>query len=139
MYELLIAEIRDTLNGVTQIKEVFAYPETKYTKYPAALFYPADLTNSFETTKENAKEYRFNLYVVVELKNLTKQRAFEEVLPRTVDAVIAQFDAGWDMGVIGGHRVRALINTGFWDTQQTEHGEIAFAQLNLVIKTLTSN
>lgn len=139
MYETLIAQIRDTLESVTQIKEIFAYPETKYTKYPAVVFYPSDLSNSFETVKENAKEYRFILFVIVDLKNVTKQRVFEEVLPRALDAVIAQFDQDWDYGTVDGHRVRALINTAFWDTQVTEHGEIAFAQLNLAIKTLTSN
>jgi hypothetical protein len=139
MYETLITTIRDKLDSVTNVKEIFAYPETKYTKYPAVVFYPSDLSNSFETTQENAKEYRFTMFVIVELKNLTKKKAFEEVLPRTVDAVVAAFDQGWDFGTFDGHRARALINTALWDTQVTEHGEIAFAQLNLAIKTLTSN
>jgi hypothetical protein len=139
MYETLIAQIRSTLAEVSLVKEIFAYPETEYTKYPAVVFYPADLANSYATTAENAKEYRFSLFVIVELKNISKQQVFESVLPKTVDAVIAQFDQDWNFGTVDGHRVRALLSTALWDTQQIQNGEVAFAQLTLVIKTLTSN
>ena len=139
MYETLIEQIRSTLEEVDLVKEIFAYPETKYTKYPAVVFYPADLANAYETTADNAKEYRFNLFIIVELKNISKQQVFESVLPKAVDAVIAQFDQDWNFGTVDGHRVRALLSTALWDTQEIQNGEVAFAQLTLVIKTITSN
>lgn len=139
MYQALITKIKDTLDLVTEIKEYYAYPESKYTGYPAVIFTPSDLENNFETTNENKKIYQFTMFVIISLNNTTKQAVFETHMPTVIDAIIAQFDQDWDMGVIANHRIRALINAGSWGVEVAQDGEIAVAQLNLSVKTLTSN
>lgn len=139
MYQALIPQIKATLESTSLVKEVFAFPTAKITKYPAVIFYPSDFSNSYETTVENNKEYRFRLFAVVELKNLTESGAFETVMPKVVDNIIAKFDETWNMGTIGGHRVRALLSSGVWGVIEDKQGKEAYAELTLSIKSLTTN
>ena len=139
MYQIIIPQIKAILEDTELVKEVFAYPTAKITKYPAVIFYPSDFTNAYETTAENAKEYRFRLFVVVELKNLSEAEAFESVLPKVVDNIIAKFDQEWNYGTVAGHRVRALLGSGVWGVIEDKAGKEAYAELNLSIKSLTSN
>jgi len=139
MYQTLIPQIKSTLEETDLVKEVFAYPTAKITKYPAVIFYPNDFTNAYETTVENNKEYRFRLFVVVELKNLSESSAFESVMPKVVDNIIAKFDEEWNMGTVGGHRVRALLSNGVWGVIEDKQGKEAYAELTLSIKALTTN
>ena len=139
MYEIIITKIKNTLTGISEVKEFFAYPENKYTKYPAVIFSPSDLDNSYATTNENTKDYRFTMFVIVGLNGTTKQQVFESTMPKTIDAIISQFDQDWDFGTQDGHRLRAVINTGSWGVETGQDGEIAGAQLNLSIKVLTNN
>jgi hypothetical protein len=139
MYQSLIPQIKSKLEDIESVKEVFAFPTPKITKYPAVIFYPSDFSNAYETTTENNKEYRFRLYVVVELKNLSESEAFETVMPKVVDSIIAKFDADWNMGTVEGHRVRALLGSGNWGVIEDKQGKEAYAELTLTIKTLTTN
>ena len=139
IYQSLIPKIKTTLENTDLVKEVFAYPTAKITKYPAVVFYPSDFTNAYQTTVENSKEYRFRLFLVVELKNLTEANAFETVMPKVVDNIIAKFDEEWNYGTVDGHRVRALLGSGVWGVIEDKAGKEAYAELTLTIKSLTTN
>lgn len=138
-YQVLIPAIKAVLASVSEIKEVAAHPAQKISKYPAAIFYPVNVDNSFEDTADNMKIYNFKLFVVVGVGQTTIENVFTTILPKAVDAVMAKFDAEWDGGNIDGHRVIYLLNSAEWGMSPTEQGLEAYAEFNLQIKLLTSN
>ena len=139
MYEQLITKISTTLASVTKVKDVFSYPKSKLTKFPAVFFKPNGVENSFETNSENMKIYRFLLIVMIGAAQETQENV-HAVLAKTVDAIVAQFDADWDGGTIDGHRVWIKIDSAdAWEVSEEEDGLIAYAPLNVEIKLLSSN
>ncbi|HBT75035.1 TPA: hypothetical protein DEB29_03485 [Candidatus Wolfebacteria bacterium] len=139
MYEQLVIKIKATLAEVTQVKDVFSVPKTKLTKFPCVFFKPSGFTNTFETQNENMATYRFMMIVMVGTAQTTEAQAFDVILPRTVDAIIAKFNADWNQGTIDGHRVWVKIDSAdAWELSQEEDGLVAYAPLNVEIKLLTS-
>lgn len=138
MYTTLINKIKATLQAVTEIKEVFAYPigEAKLTKYPSAIFYPVGLDNEFNSNADNFKQYNFSCYLVTTTKGITKELLFTRTLPNLLDAVLEQFDADWNVGSEDS-RIWQRVNFGSWG--MTEEGNEAVIELNIIIKTLTDN
>ena len=99
MYESLISDIKAIVQGITAIKEVYAYPLAgNPTKYPAIIFFPDSFENSLDTTKSNFKTYRFKMWIVVDIAGTTEEAVFTSVLPKTVDKVIEAFDEAWNGG-----------------------------------------
>ncbi len=139
MYATLIAKIAAILATVTEVKEVTASPKTKYDKFPAVFFQPAGFSNTFETRTENAKVYRFLMVVVIGTGGSTLGNVFETVLPATVDAIVAAFDAQWDSGTIAGHRSSVKIDSADpWEVVTEQDGIVCYAPLNVEIKVLTN-
>lgn len=141
MFETLISKVQTTLNACTKVQQVFMYPEKNYTKFPAVCAYPSNFENSFETTDENMKMYRFSIWVMIAA---TKQKGlndiFTTVMPKTLDNIIATFDEQWDQGVSAdGKRIWQLINFGVTGTDQYQDGQVAYTELELLIKVLTTN
>lgn len=141
MYEQLIAKVQATLGNVQRVKDVFSTPKTKLTKFPAVFFKPAAFANEFETGQENMATYRFLMLVLVGTgKNMTAEDAFGTILPKTVDEIIAQFNADWNQGTIDGHRVRVKVDSADeWQVSEEQDGLIAYAPLNVEIRLLTTN
>jgi len=137
MYEQLISKIKATLETVTAIQVIYPYPTTNLKKYPAAIFFPDAFENSFQSTADNQKVYRFRMFIVVGATQKTKFDIFNVVLPKTVDAVVQAFDDGWDAGTISGHRATKLINSGLWSMAVTQEGLEATAELSLEVRVLT--
>lgn len=141
MYATLIGKIKTTLATSTKIAKVYPFPVSKIDTYPAAVFIPATLENSYLSTEENMKVYRFKVWVVAgaAVKGLNLEDLFGRVLANAVDDVIAKVDDGWNQGTIEGHRVWSIIESGNWSLNKTEHGVEAIAELNLAIKVATNN
>lgn len=139
MYETIFAKIGTTLGNVSLVKDSFYVPKKK-TAYPAVFYKPSGATNTFETQTENMKIYRFLMIVMVGAGGTTAANAFGTVLPRAVDAIIAQFDEEWNQGVVDGHRMTAKVDSAdAWEMSQEEDGLIAYAPLNLEVRVLTNN
>lgn len=141
MYTTLYTEIKNILDKCTTIQETHPNPVSsdEITGYPAVIYFPGRLENDFETVRDNQKVYRFRMYVLATMEaDKTKGEIFKEVLAGVVDDLIDTFDANWG-GVIDTHRASYLIDSGTWDVKDTEDGKVAFAELNLRIKVLTSN
>lgn len=138
MYQSLIASIQATLDGISAIKDTYAYPAVKVLKYPAVIFFPDAFENSFESTRDNKKTYRFKMYVVVGAGEKDKVDIFSTVLPKAVDAVVAAFDTAWDAGTISGHRVFVVVSSGSWTMAEGPSGTEAQAELTVEFHTLTS-
>jgi len=139
MYTQLIAKLNNTIDSITRIKERFNYPATHITKYPCALIYPVSFENDFESTQENSKVYKFKLFIVIQATTTTVENIFSVVLPEVVDETLEKFDADWNGGEINGHRIFIKIDSGDWLLSQEEVGLEAVAELNIEIKTLTTN
>jgi hypothetical protein len=141
MYETLLAKISTTLDSVTKVRTHFSVPKTKIAKYPAVFYKPIGLDNSFETNNENLAVYRFMMLVIIGANQTTADNVFTAVLPKTVDAIISQFDADWNGGTIDGHRVTIKIDSAdAWELDGNQQdGLVAYAPLTLEIKLLTSN
>jgi hypothetical protein len=139
MYETLLTKIGTTLSKISLVKDNFYYPKTKMTKFPSVFYFPAGFENSYDTNAENFKIYRFNLFVIVGVSQTTLSNGVD-VLAKTVQAIIAQFDEDWNQGTIDGHRVWTVINSGNpWQLSQEEDGQELSAQLTIEIKLLSTN
>jgi hypothetical protein len=137
MHSILIPAIKAILEQVVEVKQVFTYP-TIPNKYPAVIFMPFTVENSFDDTENNAKIYRFKLFVEVNLAGITENEGFTTILPKVVDAIITKFDEKWDGGTVDGHRVWQIIDSGQWSLVSNEKSKTAEAELTLTVKTTTS-
>ena len=91
IYSTLFSRIETILSGVSSIKEVFSRPTAKISSWPAAVFYPMDFENDFETNAENYKIYKFVLYIVVSAGQKQKSKLFNPILANTVDDILEAF------------------------------------------------
>ena len=140
MYELLLSKIATTLGNVDRVKSVYAIPKSKITRYPAVFYKPNGLVNSFETNNENLATYAFVLVVIVGAEQKSLNSIFTTVLPKTVDAIINQFDEEWNQGTTDGHRITAKIDSAdAWEVSEEQDGLVAYAPLFLEVRLLTNN
>jgi len=139
MYTTLINKIETTLEKVDSVQEIYNYRTTKVDGYPAVVFTPDSMDNSFETVTENFKVYRFRIWIWVSAEVKSMEDVNNSILPNVVDDVVAQFDEDWDGGTINGHRCWVLMNSGIWDTVDSESGKAAYAEMTLSIKVITNN
>lgn len=138
MEKTIKAGIKSILKSITSVKEVFMYPATP-TKYPAVVCMSDNMDNTFETTQENLKVYRFKIWIEVAIAGSTEANVFENVLPAVSDAVIAKFDSSWNGGTQDGHRVWQVISGGREGYVVNEKSKSAFKELTLTVKLATTN
>lgn len=139
VYTTLYTEIENILKTVTNVKEIFKKPTTKFSKYPAVIFFPSSVENVFETTSENLRNHKYKLFVVIGVEQTNLDFVFGTVLANTCDAIISAFDENWSLNSIDGHRCWLRIDAGSWSYDNTENGMIAYAEFDLIIKVLTNN
>lgn len=139
IYRELNSKINTILASVPKIKEVYAYPAEKFDKYPAAVYYPSSIENSFETNSDNFKIYGYKLWIIVNSEGTTVEDIFDTIMPNVMDAVLDALDAGWDFDEIDGHRVWCKIDTGGWIVSDEQAGVEVTSEIDLSVKMLTSN
>lgn len=139
IYSDINSKIQTILESITEIKQIYAYPTSKIDGYPAAIYYPSSLENSFESTRDNFKIYGYKLWIVVNSQNTTVQTVFSDVMPKVIDTVLAKFDAEWSFSSINGHRVWGKVETGAWSVSEEQAGVEITAEIDLSIKMLTNN
>lgn len=139
IYPDINSKIQSILEGVPKIKSIYPYPATKIDSYPAAIYFPSSLENSFESTAENLKTYNYKVWIVVNAGNKPVNEVFATVMPNVMDAVLQAFDDGWNFDTINGHRVWGEIETGSWEVSEEQAGVEIAGEINLSVKTLTNN
>jgi len=137
-YSTQYTQIQDTLDKCTTLQTTYNHPTTVENQFPAVIYFPADIENSFATVADNQKIYRWTLYVVVSAEQKDISVVYPTILADAVDDVINQFDADWG-DTNNGHRASVLVDSGTWGVNETENRKIAFAELNLRIKVNTTN
>lgn len=140
IYQTLIPAIQSTLEAITAVRDVYAYPLDGNPKsYPSVIFYPDSFTNQYETNQQNFKVYRFKVWIVVDMAGTDEQTTFTSILPNVVDDVIQAFDTNWNGGTIGGHRVWYTLENGSWGLSNEQKSKRAFAELDLTIRMMSAN
>lgn len=139
IYPILIEKLRESIEAVDNIKEVFSYPQNNITKFPACVFFPVSMDNNYETNQENFKTYTFAIFITVGGIQKNVDSIYTTIMPKTVDAFLAQIDSDWDIDTIDGHRAWAKITTGDWSSSNEEGSLEVTAQFNLEVKLLTNN
>lgn len=138
IYPTINTKIQSILEGIIQIKSIYAYPATKIDSYPAAVYYPASMENSFESTTDNFKIYKYKLWIVVNAERKNIQDIFNTVMPNVMDAVLEKLDDEWSFVSIGGHRVWCKVDAGSWSVSEEQSGIEVTAEIDLSVKMLTS-
>jgi hypothetical protein len=140
MFKELISDIKTVVQSVGAIKSVYSYPlPGNPAQYPAVIFFPETATNAFETTRSNIKEYRFKMWVVVNLNGTNENEVFNTVLPTAVDAIIEKFDETWNGGTTtDGSRITYLIETASWGLGSEQKSKEAYAEINIRVKFTNS-
>lgn len=141
IYTALISQIKATIQKSTKIKSdsIFAYPQSKISKYPAVVFYPVSIENSFQSVADNFRICRFKLWVIVGVQQEDLSDVFERILPNAVDDILEQFDSDWSVSPINGHRCWIKIDSGDWTLSNGKDGLEATVELNIEIKLTTTN
>ncbi len=133
----IIDNIKDALDSIDQIAQVIPRPlgaNEKIKKYPCAIFYPASSENSFHSVKDNEKIYRYELHLIIGLKNDTADNVFLKAFPALVDAVEDKIDGDWDMGTLNGARIWKWLDTG--TTGLSLEGNEAYRTFDIRIRLL---
>ena len=137
IYKDIIAKIKETLEKVDEIGSIYPYPigkETRPESYPFAMFFPDNIDNSFSDTASNRKTLTFQLYLTVNIANITTENVYTDVLPTLVDAVLREFDKDWDYGTsVAGYRTWCQVQNGNWGLVDSEAGLEAFANLTIQV------
>lgn len=142
MYATLITKIGETLETVKsnqKIASYHAYPKSDIQNFPAVMYLPQGFTNTFETTTQNTKVYRFLVMVIINIEGegMSAEIAYTTTLPTVVDALVGQFDADWNKGTIAGSRVTVKLDSAdAWELTEDQDGLTAYAPLNLEIMTV---
>lgn len=138
MYGTLLTKIGQILDTVPEVADHFAYPKSNMQEFPAVYYQPDGYSNRFETGQENMKTYRFKVTILIGGAQTTPEDIFTNLLPTTVDAVIAAFDATWNGGTDGqGHRIYVNCDSAEpWQESDSQDGVTAFAILNVEIKVV---
>jgi len=138
-YVTLIAGIKTILESVSSVKSIYSYPIPGNPEvYPAVIFFPESFDNSYLDTKSNFKEYKFKLFVVVDIPGKDEEKVFGTVLPKVVDDVVAAFDAQWS-GTFASSRTWKILDFGSISMTVEQNGKRANAELNLTVRMATGN
>lgn len=141
----LIGKIKDTLENIPSIRKVVPYPITQekisseVDTFPAVVFFPTTSENQFSDSASNFETRNFGLTLLVQAKGkgITKETLFTDAIPQFYDDIIREFNKNWDGGVIDGHRVWFLLDSGNRGLEVTDQGLIAWADLNLRVRLST--
>jgi len=139
IYSELQSKIQSILEGCSRINKIYAYPAKDIEGYPAAIYYPSDMENRFETTEDNFKQYGFKCWIIVNEGGTTVQEVFTSIMPNVMDEVLEEFSKNWSFDNINGHRVWGKVETGLWTVSEESAGVEVAAELDLTVKMLTSN
>jgi len=139
IYTKINEKIRESIEKVDRIKEIYSYPATDIRAYPSVVFYPSDFNNIFQTNEENFQTKGYKMFIIVSGEQKDKETIFDTILAKSVDSVINQLAEDWDIGTIDGHRAWLQIEGGNWGMGQEQNGIEAWAEFNLTIKLLTNN
>lgn len=137
IYSELNSKIKSILESVNKINKIYAYPATEIEGYPAAIYYPSNLENSFETTEDNFKIYGFKLWIVVNSGGTDVETVYSTYMPNVMDEVLEKFDEEWSFSNINGHRVWGKVETGLWTVSENQAGVEVSAEIDLSVKMLT--
>ena len=63
-------QIKSKLDLIDNIQQVEDYPTIDFNGYPSAVVRSMGVDNDYETTCENLETYRFEIYLVIEMRTL---------------------------------------------------------------------
>jgi len=139
IYTTLYNKIEEILDSITEIREVYDHPTPNIEKYPAAIFYPTGMENSFESSNENMKLYTWKVFLIIGTRQKSIGTIMRQTMPPLVDAFLQAIDDGWSFDAIDGHRVWTKVEAGAWSVSDGVGGLEVSAEFNLSVKLLTSN
>lgn len=134
IYQDIYNQIDQILQEVNNVKEIHKNPTSKFTKYPAVVFFPSGVSNVFSTTASDFREYRFKLFIVVGINQTTMANVFQNVMANTCDAVLKAFSENWSMNNIEGRRTWVNVDSVGWSVDTADKGLLAVAEYDLIVK-----
>lgn len=139
IYKTIYDEIEDILETVENVRQIVKHPTANFSKYPAVVYFPAEVSNVFSTNADNFREYKFKMFVVAGIDQTTMSNIFENVLSNTCDAILEAFDSNWKLNSIDGHRVWIRIDAGNWSVEKADKGLLGVAEFDIIIKLSVNN
>jgi hypothetical protein len=130
----LLSAIGSKLNTLTGsgklLQVVYQQHTTDFSGFPAATYEPSGNTSDFYTNTDNLRAYAFDIYIHQEIANAGRANAVN-ILAAAVDAVIAAFDADYNLG---GACDFVLACPSDVQTYVGANGEAMYAKITLVCK-----
>lgn len=129
LHQAIVAKLQ-TLTGSGQLlSQVYAYHETAPAGFPAASVEPSGHANVFFTSADNLRSYTFDIVIQQEFGGAVTREAAVGYLRAAVDAVIAAFDADYNLG--GACDYTNPIPSD-WGTFTGANGTVLWASMSLV-------
>lgn len=132
-------QIKTILDGIADIGVTYLFDKGRLEKYPAAVIYPSENANDFETTSQNLTTYVFTVrlhYPMEEAGGDTHEKA-DRILGEVIDQVIDAFDKR-DNLTLGGTAKFIRATPSIWGYQTRETGILRTAEVRLECVTLRS-
>lgn len=134
IYSSIYSQIDTILQGVENVKEIHKNPTSKFTKYPAVVFFPSGVSNVFSTTSTDFREYSFKLFIVIGIDQTTMENVFQNVMANTCDKVLQAFSEGWSLNSIDGKRTWLNVDSVGWSVDTSDKGLLAVSEYDIKIK-----
>jgi len=90
-FEHIREKIKEKLESIDSIQEVYDYPTEEFTGFPAAVVKSTRLEAEFQTTIENKRTYVFTVFLIQEIQSQGVKKA-RRIIEGVVDDVIDNFD-----------------------------------------------
>ena len=134
MYKTITSQIMIILQGISAVKAIYPHPIQGTTdKSPCVIFFQVDGGRVYSTNTENENTYKYKMWVGVDTAGTTLQKVWSDILPSTVDKIIAEFDEKYK-SVIDGKRSWLIIDSENWGISTENNGLKCYAVLSLTFK-----
>jgi len=90
-FETLRDKIKEKLQGLEEIQEVYDYPTEDFKGYPCVVVRAMSNESDYSSTSENERHYVFELYIMQESEHTDRRKA-RRIIEGVVDEVMDAFD-----------------------------------------------
>ena len=137
-------QIRDKIDALTSVAEVFTFIKMPFNKWPVVFITYGTMEGEFWSTSENQRVYSFRTYILVPIgktpNDVTDDRMqfAEEAVGQVVEEIIDALDSDYELGQYNANVnfVRAL-DVSYGETDY-EGGYAKSAELTIEVHTLYS-
>jgi hypothetical protein len=136
----LIEILKEKLEAVDGIQQVFMHRNALPTKYPALICVWDATDNTFESVADNMRTATFRIYITVNVAGKSMKDIDEVIIPNAYDNLSGYLDENWNFGTnVEGHRIWSVLSMAQSRISVEDKSTVAYLDCTLRIKYLKDN